>query len=202
MLAPYIIIICGGLFSIILLNTLLTTLGIWYCIIITMLNFVLVLGVDIIIAWFIHSLPIKWFSPTKRIFKVYNWENKFYGNIGINKWKGYVAELGGLGKFRKNKVRALESSFMLRFLQESCCGEIIHGFCVIAGLANLVLINYHFLNFALPVVLVNAFLHIPPILIQRYNRPRLLRVYTLAKRREEKATFDEKAASQNSPQDE
>lgn len=186
MLAPYIIIIVVGLFLTCLFNALFSGLTLLTCLILTMLNFILVLGVDIVIALSIHALPIKWFSPYKKIFNVKKAEVKFYEKIKIRKWKSYVADLGGIGNFSKKKLQGTESEYLLRFLQEGCCGEIIHYFCVIAGVSNLLFINHWFLNFSLPIISVNAFLNLLPIFIQRYNRPKFLFVYEKKKEKEVK----------------
>lgn len=186
MLAPYIIIICLGLLFTFTFNVIFTSLSVIYCLIVTLANFVVVLGVDALFAFLIHSLPKKIFSPYIKIFKTTAGEHTFYEKIGILKWKEYVAELGGLGKFKKNKVARTDSEYLFRFLQENCCGEIIHYFCILAGFANLLFLNHYFLNFSLPIIIINAILNTPPIFIQRYNRPRLLRVYELKCRIEQR----------------
>ncbi|MEG1528653.1 MAG: hypothetical protein RR248_03765 [Clostridia bacterium] len=183
MFTPYIVIISTSLLTIFGLNWLLGSYSVWYCLILTLLNFVLVVGVDGLFAFLIHSLPMRFFSPYKKFFKTNSAELKFYEFTRIKRWKDYVMELDGLGSFKKNKIDTTDPSYLLRFLQENCCGEIIHYFCLISGLANLIFLNYSFLTISLPIVIINAILNIPPIFIQRYNRPKLLRIYEIKSKR-------------------
>ncbi|MEG2014496.1 MAG: hypothetical protein RR086_02080, partial [Clostridia bacterium] len=168
-----------GLTAIITLNTIFAQLSFWYCLIVSLLNFICVFAMDGLFAFVIHKIPMKHFSPYKKIFLTSAREHTFYEKIKIRKWKDYIMELDSWGNFKKDKIGSTDPQYMLRFLQENCCGEIIHYFCLISGVANLIFLNYHFLNFSLPIIIVNLILNIPPIFIQRYNRPKLLHIYEL-----------------------
>lgn len=129
--------------------------------------------IDAIIATIVVLLPKRWFDSTKGWYKVSRKEMLFYKKLGINKWKDWVfAEIG----FNKKQVLApSDKDYVDTFLTETCIAECMHVISVFAGFLLLFIFPApYILSFPLPIACVNAFLQIPPVLIQRYNRPRLL----------------------------
>lgn len=130
--------------------------------------------VDAIIAWILHAMPEKWFDDNKRIFKVFRKERKFYEKIGIKNWKDKVPETGQVCNFKKNKIASFNSNYIKKFLIETCYAEVIHIAMLLIGLTVFFVIPFsESLNYSLWLFLINAILNIPPVLIQRYNRPKL-----------------------------
>ena len=109
------------------------------------------------------------FDPEKRPFRSRKWEQngRIYTKLAIDKWKKLVPdmsrilpdmvkkELPGSGAVTADQAAAL--------VQETCRAELVHGVIVLA----------------VWVLLAN----LPFILIQRYNRPRLMRLAALLRKR-------------------
>ncbi|MDR1092958.1 MAG: hypothetical protein LBL66_02280, partial [Clostridiales bacterium] len=142
---------------------------------------------DALFATAIHfALPKKWFDPYRKIYRAGKRERRFYNALRIVRWKDKIPETGKLiGQFDKTKVAGLEADYLFLFLRETCYAEIIHYAMLL--LPSLIVPLCHALIFsgssfrlyvwtlALPCAFVNFALQIPPIFVQRFNRPRLLR---------------------------
>lgn len=124
-------------------------------------------------------LPEKVFSPYRRIFKVYKKENKLYTKLKIKKWKDKVPELGKLGGFAKNHINEPNNpQYIFKFLTETCIAETLHFYSILLGSLVFVFLPSRYLfTISIPVFLLNGFLHLLPVLIQRYVRPKFLKVY-------------------------
>ena len=131
--------------------------------------------IDLVLAFLISRSKSKLFDKNKKIFCVSKKEQQFYEKLGIKKWKDKVVELGALNHFRKNKIaERTNNEYLEKFLIESNKGIIVHIFCMIMGF--LVIFVYplkYWLNFGLPVAIVNFVLNLLPLLILRYNIPKL-----------------------------
>lgn len=125
-------------------------------------------------------LPKKVFNPYRKRYKTFNKESNFYNKIGIKKWKDKVPELGKIGGFAKNKLNSPnDPGYLYRFLTEICIAESLHTLSIIMGaLIFFILPPKYLLTIALPIFLINGILHILPVLIQRYLRPKMLKIYT------------------------
>ena len=109
---------------------------------------------------------------------------KLYERIGIRRWQNLVPDVSRVFPQivpRKAMENNLNVSGLYRMVQETCVAELTHvllcltGFVLVwiwpgAGGVILYLIYVLFGNF-------------PFILIQRYNRPRLLRILRMAERK-------------------
>ncbi len=135
--------------------------------------------IDAIVALVIHKLPKKWFNPYNSIYKVWGFERKFYENIGIKRWKDRVPEMGQLCNFKKDKIASInDNEYIYKFLEETCYAEVLHFLSAILGFAVIFVFPMKYmLYFTLPVALVNCFLQVLPIFIQRYTRPKLIKLY-------------------------
>ncbi len=128
-----------------------------------------------------RALPKKCFDPYNKNFKVSQNEMKRLEKIGIKKWKDRVPEMGQyLVSFDKTKIsNPNDSTYTYRFISETCYAEVMHGIQVVVSFWIIVLpwpISSGWL-IGLPVALVSSFLHLLPVLIQRYNRAKLIRIY-------------------------
>ena len=134
-----------------------------------------------------NALPRRWFHADRFPYKCYAWERegRVYQKIGIQKWKDIVPdmsrilpdmvkkELPGSGAVTADQAAAL--------VQETCRAELVHGASCLLGLAFLWLWPDWggVIVLAVWVLLAN----LPFILIQRYNRPRLMRLAALLRKR-------------------
>jgi len=142
----------------------------------TWLAVALVMLVDAIVATVARLLPKACAEHTKKIFVVSAKEKLFYEKLKIRKWKDFVPEIGQFTGFRKNKIAEPKNiEYLERFLLEACYGEIGHFFSAILGFVILLLfpIKAYWLNIAIPVAIVNAFMNAPSFIILRYNSYKL-----------------------------
>ena len=127
------------------------------------------------------------FDPEKRLFRSRKWEQngRIYTKLAIDKWKKLVPdmsrilpdmvkkELPGSGAVTADQAAAL--------VQETCRAELVHGASCLLGLAFLWLWPGWGGAIVLAVWVLLA--NLPFILIQRYNRPRLMRLAALLRKR-------------------
>ena len=62
-------------------------------------------AIDGLFAIIVNKMPNKWFGVYNKHFQVSKKTTRFYEKLKIKKWKDKVWELGGLGGFRKNKIK-------------------------------------------------------------------------------------------------
>ena len=155
-------------------------------------------GLDAVVALAVRRLPEGAVDPRRRIYRVAKWEKKLYRRLGIVAWKDKIPEAGALlVGFGKSKVLDFhDNAYLLTFMRESVYAEIMHVVSAIAGLAVPVLPSLLLLwsdaglevrwglRIALPVALVNFVLQVLPVMVQRYVRPQLMRVYERNRERE------------------
>lgn len=154
----------------------------------TWINAILIFGIDALVATVIHKMPMKWFDPHKKIFMNFKWERKFFRAIKINAWKDYIPELGKLTTgFAKSNVDNTTPEYLYKFLVEMCYAESIHIWMSLVGIINIFANPKDlFLPIMLPLAIINWILNVPPILIQRNNRPKLLTVYEIQIKKQQK----------------
>lgn len=147
----------------------------------TLLNFLLVAAIvclpAIVMSLLVRIVPKKIFNPANKVFRVKSKEKKFYEKLKIRNWKSKVPEAGKLGGFKKDKLYDPKNpEYLRKFLVESCIAEAIHSLSICWGIASLLLIPKNLiLPLGIPLMLFNVFVHIFPVMIQRYIRPKLLR---------------------------
>jgi hypothetical protein len=134
-------------------------------------------------------LPNSLFSPNKKLFTVSKKEQRFYEKLGIKQWKDKIWELGGLGGFRKNKLNeTTNSDYLYRFIIESNKGMVGHILNICTGFLVILVIPIEYVwKISFPVAIVGAVLNFLPILVLRYNLPKLTIAYKRATRLEERA---------------
>ncbi len=112
-----------------------------------------------------------WFRPKK-------FEKKLYGVLGVRKWKGNIPTFSP-------ESFDLEKRTLCELAGESCQAEIVHEIIMLLSFLPLIAINW----FGEPLVFIltsvaSALLDSIFVIVQRYNRPRILR---LMQRRERAA---------------
>lgn len=147
-------------------------------------SLVFLLIIDAVVAIIVRILPKKWVNPFNRIYKVHKWESKLYLRLGIRKWKDLIPESGkALTGFGKREVENIkDNTYLYKFMEETVHAEIMHLVSAFLGFL-VVFINLKlWLIVGLPLAIFNLILQIMPVMVQRYNRPKLM----LAYRRNEK----------------
>lgn len=141
--------------------------------------FLIITGV---IAFFVgRLLPKKWFCADRFPYRSFRFEQdgRIYDKLHIRKWQNRVLDMSKILPFMM-PAKNLTGDFkkrLPRMLQETCVAELIHTLNCFVGLYCLKL--YPGVGGVIISILYIILFNLPFILIQRYNRPRLMR---LAKR--------------------
>jgi hypothetical protein len=192
----YLSIIGGAGFLIALMNGLMRSFefnyGVLWIIVAVIYSIIVEIAICGFCAAIIEVMPDRWFSNDKKIFQVSKKERRFYEKLHIKAWKDKVFEFGTMGKFRKNKLQdPNNSAYINKFIIESNKGIVIHFAGVVTGFLVMFFLPMKYaLGIGLPVYLVGAFLSILPIMILRYNIPKLQAGYERAKRLESRKSND------------
>jgi len=127
--------------------------------------------------------PRKWIKESKFPFKAFKIENngKLYDKINIRKWKTKLPDASLIitkfipnfmpKKRIDNKYKSKDNTKIL--IKETCIAEINH---FLAGITGLYCIKIWNGTGGLVVSLLYLLWNMPFILIQRYNRPRLVKL--------------------------
>lgn len=188
----YILTIVISMAVIIAANIIFNTfsLPIWYIVVAVIVETVAVIAITGFVAFVIrHLLPKRWFDHTRQCYNVGKRELKFYQAIGVKKWKDKIPELGGFSGFNKNMDSDnIDSSYIERFIYEVNCGYVCHLVGMFAGFLIVFIypLQYWYM-FALPVAIVDMFLHFLPVCVLRYNQPRLVLMHKVLLRKERNA---------------
>lgn len=131
-------------------------------------------------------LPKKWFRYDRFPYRTYKWEDdgRIYRKMNIQKWQDRVPDMSKLFK-KLMPAKKLEGDFVKSLplmIEETCVAEFIHALLAVAGFGQL---------FIFPGIggVICSILYmlgnIPFILIQRYNRPRLVKTMLRHQKKEE-----------------
>ena len=141
---------------------------------------ILICGVSSGVVFIItRILPKSVFNAHRIRYKTFLIERNFYNLIRVRKWKNKIPELGRLSGLKKDKLLEPNNlQYLQKFLQENCIGESLHFFSILSGLLIFLFIpaNY-FLSVGVVIFLTNTLLHILPIFVQRYIRPKVVKIY-------------------------
>ena len=135
-----------------------------------------------VIAFFAgRILPKKWFRADLFPYRSYKFEQdgRIYDKLHIRKWQNKVPSMSKILPFMM-PAKNLSGDYkkrLPRMLQETCVAELIHTLNCFVGLYCLKL--YPGVGGVIILILYITLFNLPFIIIQRYNRPRLMR---LAKR--------------------
>lgn len=109
------------------------------------------------------------FNPESRRFREFKFEKRFYKVIRVKKWKKFVPTYDKrLFSLRDNSVNDI--------IVETCRAETVHWLC---AASSLVTVSFSAVLGALPAFLVTgiigALVELVFVIVQRYNRPRLIK---------------------------
>ena len=131
-------------------------------------------------------LPAKWITPDKGLFRCLAFEKngRFYEKLGIRKWHKRLPDMSRILPFlipAKNMRGAYKDRLDV-MIHETCVAEVIHhimNFCALRCLKLWPGMG------GICVALLYIMLNLPFILIQRYNRPRLVHLQKRLKKHQE-----------------
>ncbi len=155
------------------------------CLLDLMLPFLIVAWDGISATLIRHALPNKWFTKDVKFHHVSKAECKFYELLGIKFWKDHVLELGMFTNFSKKKVAdPNDPAYIERFIMECNYGVQVHLWNFLLGFVLIFFFpDYIAYRFILPAAIVNCVLSILPLMILRYNVPRLNRLLVVLKKK-------------------
>lgn len=131
-----------------------------------------------------QALPRAHFDPQKFPYRSADWENggKVYEKLGIKHWKDRLPDMSKImPDMVRKKMSAVKSQGMDVLIAETCVAECVHWALMLLSLGI-----FFFWRGAWAVVfwlVYNLLGNLPFIIIQRYNRPRLVMLEQRRKRR-------------------
>lgn len=133
-----------------------------------------------------QALPRRWFHPDRFPFKSFRWEQEgnVYRRLGVQHWKDLVPDMSKVMPDMIPKRVSLRGTAeeAMTLVQETCVAEAVHGVLMVLSVGNYLLCQN---LLGLAVTLFDAlFLNLPYWIIQRYNRPKLLRLAEKLHRKE------------------
>ena len=125
-----------------------------------------------------EALPRAWFHFDRAPYRAFRWERDgaIYQRLNIQRWKDALPDKSrhARGVFKKEIRQTPTAATIERFLQETCVAECIHWVLMLFSPGLLLFLPG---TSGIVATALYALSNIPFILIQRYNRPRLLRLY-------------------------
>lgn len=161
---------------------------------ITIISLLALVVIDAVCALFVrYCLPKKVFNPFLKVYNVGKNERKFYEKIGIRKWKDRIPEAGQIfADFSKTEVADMTNNeYVKKFMSETIYAEIMHWLSMLFSFLIIFIDLRLALTVGLPLVIGNMILNLMPVLVQRYNRPKLMVLYERNKRLELKKKKEE-----------
>ena len=136
-------------------------------------------------------LPKAWFRFDRAPFRAFGWEKdgRVYLKIGINRWQNHVPDMSRIfSKLMPKKAmdKRPDQAGLLLMIRETCVAEAVHVVLCALGLPCLWL--WPGIGGAAVYAFYVLLGNLPFILIQRYNRPRLVRMYRRREKQKEGTT--------------
>lgn len=152
-----------------------------------LMSIVYVAVIGILAHYIGESMPRGWFSENKFPYRIYAFEKngRIYEKIGIRSWKTKLPDMSRVMRdmLPKKISYGATGESIGALIKETCVAECIH--CCLSVLSSGI---YFIWKNYIGILLVAVFivLNTPFILIQRYNRPHLIKLKKRLLKREEK----------------
>lgn len=152
------------------------------------IDILIMVVIDAVVALLVRALPERKINPFLPLFIPSDGEKKLYAKLGVRSWKDVIPETGKyLCNFAKDKVyQPNDNKYVLKFLRETVYAGVMHLISMLLSFVPLIFVPYKW-SIMLPVAIINAFLQLLPVIVQRYNRTRLVTLYRFNERRERAA---------------
>ena len=132
-----------------------------------------------------QALPRKWFDAGKTPYKSADWEKggKVYEKLGIKRWKDIAPDMSRImpDMVKKKLTSENKERGMDTLIAETCVAECVHWGLIILSFG--ILFWWRGVWAAVFLLVYNILGNLPFIIIQRYNRPRLVMLEQRRKRR-------------------
>ncbi len=124
------------------------------------------------------KMPVSCFNYKKWQFKMRTFEKNgdiYQHFFKVKRWKNHIPELGDFVKsiFPKKQILKLSRDYLYRFAAETCRAEFAH-WCII--FSSFIFRFWNDAAMSIFMVLLAIALNFPYIIIQRYNRPRIINI--------------------------
>ena len=142
--------------------------------------------IQLSLGFFLNRIPDEYFHSKTVLFKSRKFERdgKIYKRIfKINKWKRLLPDGAKAFKngFQKKHIIEMKSEYIFAFIAETKRAELMHWLSILPFF----IFGFWSPGFVVWIMLAYALLfNIPPIIAQRYNRPRLQKLYKRMKTKE------------------
>ena len=152
----------------------------------------ILLGINVVCAIVCQFFEKK-INPFSKLHQVGKWEEKVLKAFNVRAWKDKIPELGKtFNGFDKSQVGDMnDNQHVRRFITQTIVAEYVHISSTILGCFAIFacLPTWHIVG--LPLLLANIIINIMPVMVQRYNRPKLMALYKRNERREQLAKTTE-----------
>jgi glycosyl-4,4'-diaponeurosporenoate acyltransferase len=141
-------------------------------------NIIYFILLSVLITCIFERLPAHLYYHRKWLFRERKWEKggEFYQRVlKVKAWKKFLPELSDFVKsiFPKRNLAQFDKDYLTRFLAESCKSELTHWGIIFS---TLLFYACNDSNAAAAMLAVATVLNLPYIIIQRYNRPRIIQI--------------------------
>lgn len=130
-----------------------------------------------------EKLPRKWFHYDRFPFRSFAWEKegRIYEKIGIQKWKNRTPDMSKYLKraFAKQGNLLRDPEHLRRLVAETCSAEFVHAVLILLSPVFLFLMD----ELGLLSMIVYIIGNLVSLVIQRYNRPRIVKIIQRIERR-------------------
>lgn len=169
---------------------------------ITVFSTVFYTALNIGLAYLVRIFPKRLYNPDLSFYTEHSFEKQLYKKLRVAKWKDKFPERGRMVGFSKKSLKSPhDPAYIDQFIMETCIGEFVHYLWGIFGFLSLPLTflvdgtakHIHvFIIIATLNLLVQLFFSI----IQRYNRPRLIRIRNKLSAKKHRLSSTEKGQAQ------
>ncbi len=134
-----------------------------------------------------QALPRAHFSAERFPYRAAAWENggRVYEKLGIKRWKDFLPDMSRImpDMLKKKITKSSRTEGYGALIAETCVAECVHWWLIVLSAG--IFLFWHGAWALLFWLVYNIFGNVPFIIIQRYNRPRLV---LLEQRRLRRAT--------------
>lgn len=137
-----------------------------------------IVGIIGIIAFFVgESIPRSWYDYRRFPFKCYAWEKngRIYEKLGVRWFKTHSIDMSRImpGTFPKQNTMSRDRAHLERLVQEMCNAELVHWVLAFLSPVFWLLIEGWY---GVAITVGYAMSNLGDIMIQRYNRPRIIMI--------------------------
>lgn len=145
-------------------------------------------AINVILPWLVRFfIPKRLFNENAWLFKERKSESAFYRKIKVGKWKDKLPDAEKLIHFQRSCLPcSIDENYINRFITECCIAELGHLSVGIAGFFSLLLplllpqeLRFKAVIIFFIISIIDLFAQALFIIIQRYNRPRLIKLKRL-----------------------